>query len=62
MIGGYLRAERELGRIAPDADVGTLATTLMGAAHLLFADADGVGPDAAAVSRVVATVLAAAAR
>ena len=60
MIRGYLAAERELGRIAPDADVSTLAPTLIGAAHLLFADADGVEPDAAAVGKVVATVLAAA--
>ena len=62
MIGGYLTAERELGRIASDADVGTLAPTLMGAAHLLFADADGAEPDAPAVGRVVTTVRAAAAR
>jgi AcrR family transcriptional regulator len=58
MIGGYLTVEQELGRIAPDADVGTLAPTLMGAAHLLLADADGVDPDAAAVGRMVTTVLA----
>jgi hypothetical protein len=58
MIGGYLTAERELGRIASDADVGTLAPTLMGAAHLLFADVDGAEPDAAAVGRVVATIVA----
>src|SRR5580692_11160178 len=58
MIGGYLTAERELGRIASDADVGTLAATLMGAAHLLFSDVDGAEPDAAAVGRVVTTVVA----
>ena len=60
MIGGYLTAERELGRIASDADVGTLAATLMGAAHLLFADVDGAEPDAVAVVKVVTTVLSAA--
>ena len=60
MIGGYLTAERELGRIASDADVGTLAATLMGAAHLLFADVDGAEPDATAIGRVVTTVIAAA--
>ena len=58
MIGGYLTAEREFGRIASDADVGTLAPTLMGAAHLLFSDVDGAEPDAAAVGRVVTTVVA----
>jgi AcrR family transcriptional regulator len=62
MIGGYLSAERELGRIAADADVGTLAATLIGAAHLLFADTDGAEPDAPAVSRIVLTVIGAVTR
>lgn len=57
LLGSYLTAEQELGRIAPDADVSTLAPTLIGAAHLLFADADGVEADAAAVGRMVSTVL-----
>ncbi len=68
LVAGYLAAERDLGRIAPDADIATLAPTLIGAAHLLFADADGIGrddsapelsgPDPAAVARVVDAVLA----
>jgi AcrR family transcriptional regulator len=62
MIAGYLTAERELGRIASGADVGTLAPTLIGAAHLLYADVDGAEPDAAAVGRVVTAVIAAATR
>jgi AcrR family transcriptional regulator len=62
MIGGYLSAERELGRIAADADVGTLAATFIGAAHLLFADTDGAEPDAPAVSRMVLTVIGAVTR
>jgi hypothetical protein len=37
MIASYLTAERQLGRISPDADVDTLALTLIGAGHLLFA-------------------------
>ncbi len=57
LIAGYLAAERGLGRIAAEADIGTLAPTLIGAAHLLFADTDSP-PDAAAVTRVVTTVLA----
>ena len=61
MVAGYLAAERDLGRVAADADIGTLAPTLIGAAHLLFADADGT-PEPAAVARVVAAVLAAARR
>jgi hypothetical protein len=36
MIASYLTAERDLGRIAADADVDTLAPTLIGAGHLLF--------------------------
>jgi AcrR family transcriptional regulator len=63
LVAGYLAAERDLGRIAPTADVGTLAPTLIGAAHLLFADADGAAPDGivpdpAAIARVIDTVLA----
>jgi hypothetical protein len=57
MIAGYLGAERDLGRVAADADVGTLAPTLIGAVHLMFADTDGPPPDAAALGKVVATVL-----
>ena len=61
MVAGYLAAERDLGRVAADADISTLAPTLIGAAHLLFTDADGA-PEAAAVARIVAAVLAAARR
>ena len=57
MIAGYLTAERELGRIAADAQVDTLAPTLIGTAHLLFADRTGPPPDASAVGRVVGVVL-----
>jgi AcrR family transcriptional regulator len=58
MIASYLTAERELGRIAADADVDTLAPTLIGAAHLLFADRTGAPPEAAAVHKVVNTIVA----
>jgi AcrR family transcriptional regulator len=58
MIGSYLAAERDLGRIAADADVGTLAPTLIGAGHLLSADRDGTPPTAEGVHRVVITVIA----
>jgi len=56
-VAGYLAAERDLGRIAAGADIGTLALTLIGAVHLLFTDSDGA-PEAAAVARTVAVVLA----
>jgi AcrR family transcriptional regulator len=58
MIAAYLAAERELGRIATGADVGTLAPTLIGAGHLLFADRQGTQPGAEAVHKVVTTVIA----
>ncbi len=58
MITAYLAAERDLGRIAADADVDTLAPTLLGGGHLLFADRKGSPPEAGAVRKVVATVLA----
>ena len=58
LVAGYLQAERDLGRIAAGADIATLAPTLIGAAHLLFSDADGGAPDPAALARVIGTVLA----
>ena len=58
MIASYLSAERELGRIAADADVDTLAPTLIGAGHLLFADRTAALPEAGAVRKMVATVVA----
>lgn len=57
MIASYLTAERELGRIAAEADIDTLAPTLIGAGHLLFADRKGTPPEAEAVRKVVTTVI-----
>ena len=57
MIASYLSAERDLGRIAADADVTTLAGMLIGTGHLLFADRDGVSPSPAEVDRVIAAAL-----
>jgi AcrR family transcriptional regulator len=57
-IAGYLTAERELGRIAPEASVDMLAPTLIGTAHLLFADRTGPPPDADAVRHMVTAVVA----
>jgi AcrR family transcriptional regulator len=62
MIASYLAAERQLGRIAPDADVDTLAPTLIGAGHLLFAGRNGTPPEAGAVHKMVSTVIAGAVR
>ena len=57
MITDYLRAEQQLGRIAAEAEPDVLGPTLIGAAHLLFADRTGPPPDAAAVGKVVTTVI-----
>jgi AcrR family transcriptional regulator len=61
MIAAYLAAERDLGRIAADADPDTLALTLIGTGHLLFAGRDGPAPEPEAVGKIVTTVLAGAA-
>jgi AcrR family transcriptional regulator len=58
MIASYLTVERGLGRIAADADTDTLAPTLIGAGHLLFADRTGAPPEPGAVRKMVTTVLA----
>jgi AcrR family transcriptional regulator len=58
MIASYLAVERDLGRIAADADVGTLAPTLLGALHLLFADRTGAAPEPEAVRKLVTAVIA----
>jgi AcrR family transcriptional regulator len=60
MIASYLSIERERARIAADADVATLAPTLIGAGHLLFADRESTPPEAGAVHKVVTTVIAGA--
>lgn len=58
VLAAYLTAERDRGRIAPDADVDVLAPTLLGAAHLLFADRESGAPDRETVRRTVGAVVA----
>ncbi|WP_300608375.1 TetR/AcrR family transcriptional regulator [Trebonia sp.] len=62
IVAGYLSAERELGRVAADADVDALAATLIGAGHLLFADRKGTPPAAEAVTNMVTGVIGAVLR
>ncbi|MET9832857.1 helix-turn-helix domain-containing protein [Streptomyces sp. NPDC006385] len=62
MIATYLTAERESGRLAGDADIDTLAPTLVGAGHLLFADRTSAPPQTAAIRKMVTTVIAGALR
>jgi AcrR family transcriptional regulator len=58
MTASYLTRERDLGRLAPDADVDTLAAMLIGTTHLMYADRQAPRPDDAAVQKMVTTVLA----
>jgi len=60
MIAAYLGAERDLGRLPADADIDTLAPTLVGAGHLLFADRTSGPPQTADVERMVTAVLSGA--
>ncbi|GIF45807.1 TetR family transcriptional regulator [Asanoa ferruginea] len=58
MIASYLTDECEMGRIAADADIDSLALSLIGAGHLLFAAREGTSPDAGAVDKIVTTIIA----
>ena len=58
MVSGYLTAEQELGRVAADADVRILAPTLVGAAHLRFADREAAQAEEQDVRHFVQAVLA----
>jgi AcrR family transcriptional regulator len=60
MIASYLAVERDLGRVAADADVETLAPMLVGTGHLLFAGHESGPPDADALRRAVSAVIAGA--
>jgi AcrR family transcriptional regulator len=57
-LAGYLTEERALGRIAADADVDSLALSLIGATHLLYAGRRPTPPDPGAVDLVVSAVIA----
>jgi AcrR family transcriptional regulator len=61
-IASYLLRERELGRIAADTDVETLATMLIGTTHLIYVHRDETPPDAEAVRRIVMTAITATLR
>jgi AcrR family transcriptional regulator len=57
MIAGYLRAERDLGRLAADTDIDNLTLMLLGGAHLLFANREAPPPTAAALHKLLTTAL-----
>ncbi len=58
MLAAYLAAERDAGRVRINADVTTMAPTLIGAGHLLFADRTAMAPDRATVRTMVSNVIA----
>lgn len=58
MVSAYLAAEQKQGRVCADAGIQALAPTLIGGAHLLYADRDGAAPQREAVEQLVATALA----
>ncbi|MEV4348340.1 TetR/AcrR family transcriptional regulator [Actinoplanes sp. NPDC049596] len=57
MLASYLARERDRGRLPASADVDTLALTLIGTAHLVFAGRDGTPPDPDEIERLVASIL-----
>lgn len=59
IIEAYLSTEQDHKRIKPTADIQTLAVTLIGTTHLLFADKN-TPPTENAVHKMVTTVLASA--
>ncbi|WP_258572200.1 helix-turn-helix domain-containing protein [Actinomadura parmotrematis] len=58
IVASYLSLERDLGRVAPGADIEALTLMLIGGGHLLFAGREDVPPDA--VHRMVTAALAGA--
>jgi AcrR family transcriptional regulator len=58
MIASYLTLERDLGRLAPDPDVATLAPMLIGTGHVLFAGHETTPPRREAVDRAVRAAIA----
>ncbi|WP_039828780.1 TetR/AcrR family transcriptional regulator [Nocardia testacea] len=61
-ISIYLTDERELGRIAADADIDSLTLSLVGGGHLLFTDRDAGPPSTSAVEKFVAAVISGSVR
>jgi AcrR family transcriptional regulator len=56
-LASCLRAERDLGRLLPDANPDALAFALIGTGHLLFAGELGGLPDSRAVEEIVESII-----
>jgi AcrR family transcriptional regulator len=61
-LAAYLDAEKEYGRVGPEADTSTLAFTLLASAHHMFFTAGGKALDLQRIRHVVATLVAAVAQ
>lgn len=57
-IAAYLTDERDLGRIAADADIDSLTLSLVGGGHLLAVERDPGEPTTATVTKLVTAVIA----
>jgi len=57
LVRDYLVAERDLGRIPAHTDIDTLGLTLIGSAHLLYADRTGARPTPDDVRKFVGSVV-----
>ncbi len=57
-ISAYLADERELGRIAADADIDSLTLSLVGGGHLVLTERDPGPPATAVIRRLVTAVIA----
>ena len=57
LVKDYLVAERELGRIPAGTDIDALGLTLIGSAHLMFADRTGTRPTPEEVRKFVGSVV-----
>lgn len=58
VLAAYLDAEKERGRLAPEADTSTLAFALFASVHYLFFPIHAIeAPDPSEVRRIVATLL-----
>ena len=56
-ISAYLRRERELGRIAAEADIDSLTLSLVGGGHLLTTDREPGRPTVTSVNSLVTAVV-----
>jgi AcrR family transcriptional regulator len=57
MLGAYLTAEQERGRIRADANIDLLALTLIGTGHVVFAGREGNEPDRSELDRLIMSIV-----